>query len=519
MKTVKIVGIDLGTTNSTVSYKNDAGIVELIPNLEGDLKTPSIVSYNEGKPIVGKAAKPDLVLSPEHVVTHGKRQMSESDSDDKPIPILTDPSGAQITPVDFSAAIISYLKKSAEVHLGCEVDSLVVTVPAYFKEFARRNTIAAAVIAGFKEDNVKLLDEPVSAAIYYGLEKARNERIVVVDFGGGTLDISVIEINGTNIKAIITDGDSELGGSNYTEAMLNDMDAAGKRAGFDISADLATFYQNRDKAREAKEMLARRDSVTLIPQADGQRTSLSYTRQMLQESCKDFDERFLKCCKRVKAEVEKRGLKIDRVVLVGGSTRLPHVPLMVESVFAIEPSKDTDPDYVVAKGAAVWAQNKFGDPSKNIIVGSNQYLASEIKVQTVAAHAICVAAHRDKNDSNEYNCPIVPANSPLPHDFQERFSPLSPAQTSVDVKLIQGKEHELSKNSTLLRRINVPIKPSDQDGNRICINGKYTEQGILEITITDDLLGKPISDSFVHKAGLSDTEIEKKTNHLKDADK
>lgn len=516
MKKVQKIGMDLGTTYSTISYVNDAGVVELIPNMEGDLKTPSIVSYASGKPIVGKAAMPDLVLSPEFVVTHGKRQMSEATSDGKPISIIMDPSGAEITPVDSSAALISYMKQSAEAYLGYKVDRLVITVPAYFEEFPRMNTITAAVIAGFKKENVILLDEPVSAAIYYGLEKARNERIAVVDFGGGTLDISIIEIDGTNIKAVITDGDSELGGSNYDEAILNDMDSAGKKAGFQISADLATFYQNREKAQEGKEMLSRRETVTLVPTANGQRTSLSYTRKMLQKSTRDFDDRFLKCCQRVKAEAEKRRLQIDRVVLVGGSVRLPHVPSMVKSVFGIEPSRDTDPDFVVAKGAGIWVQNKFGDPDSNIIVGSKHYLASEIKVQTVAAHAICVAAHKDKNDPNEYNCPIVPANSPLPHDFTERFSPLLPSQTSVDVKLIQGKENELSSNSTLLRTVTVPIKASDKDGNRICVNGRYTEQGILEITIVDDLLGKPISDSFIHKAGLSDAEIKQKTSHLKE---
>lgn len=218
MKSKKVIGIDLGTTFSEVTHVTEAGIVEVIPNLDGELKTPSIVSYANGKPVVGKAAAPDSILVPKFVIKCGKRQMSEPTHDGKPIPISTVPNGEELTAVDSSAAILAYLKKSAETYLGCKVDSVAVTVPAYFKAFARNNTKAAAKIAGFKE--VKILDEPVSAAIFYGLEKGRNEKVGVVDFGGGTLDITLVEIAGSSVKALITDGDAETGGTNYDEAIL-----------------------------------------------------------------------------------------------------------------------------------------------------------------------------------------------------------------------------------------------------------------------------------------------------------
>ena len=507
----KVIGIDLGTTFSEVTHITAAGTVEVAPNLDGDLKTPSVVSYASGKPIVGKAAAPDSLLAPEFVITCGKRQMSEATHDGKPMPISTGPNGEELTAVDSSAAILAYLKESAETYLGCKVDSVAVTVPAYFKEFPRNNTIAAAKIAGFTD--VRILDEPVSAAIFYGLEKGRNEKVLVVDFGGGTLDITLVDIAGSNIKALITDGDDEMGGSNYNEAILNFMyQRAGKASGGQAADnDLATRFQNLDKAREAKEMLSRRESTTLVVEIDGQRISVELDRKMLKTIGKEFDDRLLECCERVNRTLTEKGHKVDRIILVGGSSRLPQVAAIVKSVFSIEPSRDTDPDLVVAKGAAIWASLLLADSDKEIVVGGKRYLSSDIKVQRVAAHAICVAACRSKDDPNEYNCPIVPAGTPLPYEFEERFSPLHPDQTEVKIKLVLGKEGDLSINASLLRQITVPIQPSQSNTDRIRVAGKYTEEGLLEITVTDDLLGKPISDSFVHSDGLSDAEIKQKT--------
>ena len=186
------------------------------------------------------------------------------------------------------------------------------------------------------------------------------------------------------------------------------------------------------------------------------------------------------------------------------------MPEMVKSVFGIEPSKDVDPDFVVGKGAAIWAEKCFGEKTKTISVGATKYLASEIEMEIVAAHAICIAAMKDcsGNDRREYNCQLVPANESLPCEFSEHFAPANPAQRSVEIKLVQGEPGELSSKSTLLRKIAVPIKPSDNHADRINVKGKYTEQGLLEITVMDELLGQPVSDSFIYNAGLSEAEID-----------
>jgi molecular chaperone DnaK (HSP70) len=236
---------------------------------------------------------------------------------------------------------------------------------------------------------------------------------------------------------------------------------------------------------------------------------------MLREAGRPLDERFIHCCKRVADELASRGKRIDRALLVGGNCRQPHVPEMVQTVFGLEPSRDADPDLVVAKGAAIWAAVCFGSKGQTVAIGEHRYLASEIEMKTVAAHAICVAAQRDKDDPEEYNCLIVPANAPLPHEFEERFAPAKPGSSEVVVKIVQGQKDEPSKNCPLLRKVTVPIQPSDNDENRITLKGRYTEEGLIEVTVVDDLLGRPISDSFVYKAGLSDAEIDQKRKQLR----
>ena len=182
---------------------------------------------------------------------------------------------------------------------------------------------------------------------------------------------------------------------------------------------------------------------------------------------------------------------------------------MVQSVFGIEPSKDTDPDFVICRGAAIWAEKCFGEKSKTISVGGNKYLASEVEMEIAAAHAICIAAMKDcvGDDRQEYNYQIIPANEPLPCEFSEDFAPVNPSQKQVTVKLVQGEPGQPSSNSTLLRKITVPIKPSAEHADRINVKVKYNEQGLLELTVMDELLGKPVSDSFIYSAGLSDAEI------------
>ena len=507
----KEIAIDLGTTFSEVAHRNDAGIMEVIPNQDGDLKTPSIVSVANSKHLVGRAAMPDSIMSPQYVIKCSKRFMCKVTESGKPIPILTGPQNNEITAVDAAADILAYLKESAEKYLGCKVTKVVVTVPAYFDSIGRENTKAAARIAGFND--VQILNEPEAAAIYYSLEKNRDETVAVIDFGGGTLDITVMEIKGGKMKVLITDGDTELGGVNYDEANLAYMVEEAKKDGIIISADnLPDFYQALDRAREGKEMLSRREEVVIIAEAGGKRRLVQMTRETFRKITQPIDERYKQCCQRVVDQLKSSGRKIDRVLLVGGSSRLFHVPDMIREVFGMEPCCDMDPDLGVVKGAAVWAVKCFGDGSEAILIGTGSHLAKDINMQTVLSHAICVAAHRNlgSSDTKEYNCCVVPANTPLPYEFRERFAPVDPRSSSVAVKFVSGQPDQLSRDCPLLHEVKVPIRPSDKHADRIIVEGKINEEGVVNITVKDELLDKPVTDSFVHTAGLTKAEIDQK---------
>lgn len=514
---MKPIAIDLGTDFCKVAHITKSGTVEPIPNKDGDLKTPSIVAWTGAKPAVGKGALPDLILNPKHVARRTKRYMGKNTDSGKPIPLTPDPNGNEHTAVDTAAAILAYLKDSAETYLGEKVDAAVITVPANSDAAARDNTKAAARIAGFAQ--VVLEDEPVAAGTYYELEKGRDENAVVVDFGGGTTDLTFIEKEGKQVKATLTENDADLGGGNYEEAMLEWECNEAKPQGIEISAeeDLATFYQNLDRVRDGKEMLSRNEEVTLVAEADGKRLPIKFTRQMLRKVGQPLDERFVNCCKRLREKIQSQGKRIDRVLLVGGSTRLPHVPEMVKEVFGMEPSRDTDPDFAVVKGAALLSAKHFGDKNQVLNVGPHRYLVAEICVKKVAAHAICVAACRKKpeDDGTEYNVEIVPAGILLPHDFEERFAPHRPGQSSILVKVVQGEPEAPSDNCPIIRKFTVPIQPCTEDLERILLKGRYTEEALIEMTVVDDLLNKPINVSFTYKAGLTDAEIDDKRDQLR----
>ena len=360
------------------------------------------------------------------------------------------------------------------------------------------------------------MDEPEAAALYYGLDKATDQTILVIDTGGGTTDVTAIEIIGGSVRCLFTDGDAELGGTNYDEVILQLMckEAANKGVVIVAEKDLATFYQNLDHAREGKEMLSRREEVTVIAEGDGQRIPVKLTRKILQRAAKPLNDRLVACCQRVLNQVKAKGKTIDRTLLVGGNSRQPQIPENVRRICGMEPARDADPDLAIAKGAAIYAEICFGSKDRQLVIGPHRYLAQEIKLQTVAAHALCVAARKHKDNPQEYNCVIVPAGTPLPHEFEERFSPAEAGQHDVLVKIVQGKADEPSSSASLLREIRVPIAPSDKDENRITVKGRYTAEGRLELTVVDALSGREVSDSFVHTPGLSDAEIQQKRDAM-----
>lgn len=451
------LGIDLGTTTTQMAILDDTGTAKVVPNMDGDLTTPSIVSLADKNPLVGRAAKQDKFLDPERVAELFKRYMHV----DPPPSVVTSANGTEFTPVMLSAELLHYMKESAERLTGRTFKRTVIGVPAYFEQPARRATKQAGLVAGFEE--VHIVDEPTLAATFYGLAKGRAAKIAVFDFGGGTFDISIMEVKeGGQIDPLAVDGNFERGGSNIDEALFQLAREFVSSQGGELSPekDLAEWLEVLDRCKEAKEALARRDTAVIPLRIGEQRTSMELTYDQLKEQCEDIIEDLRQCCKRALEKAELNASEIDAILLVGGSTRLRFIPELVREIFGKDPVTDADPDRTVASGAAIVAAACFGKPNQEIIVENKKYLASAVRPQTtIAPRDLCVAAVTRKGggDTDEYNVAIIPAGSRLPYDAREYFSPIEAGTKAVHVKLYDGHAGELSKNCTPLQEAEVQV--------------------------------------------------------------
>ena len=510
------LGIDLGTTTTQMAVLDETGAAKVIPNADGDLTTPSIVSVAGKNPVAGRAARQDKFVEPERVAELFKRYMHV----DPPPALVTAADGTQFNPVMLSAELLHYQKHSAERLTGYTFKKAVIGVPAYFEQPARLATKQAGLVAGFEE--VHIVDEPALAAIFYGLAKGKAARIAVFDFGGGTFDISIMEAkDGGQIEPLAVDGDPECGGSNVDEAIFQQVREFVSSKGGELSTekDLAEWLEVLDRCKEAKETLARRDTAVIPLRIGEQRTSMELTYNQLKGLCHDIIDNLRQCCQRA---LEKAGLQpsqIDSVLLVGGSTRLRFVPELVREIFGKDPVTDADPDLTVAKGAAIVSAACFGKPDQTILVEDKKYLASAVRPQiTIAPRDLCVAAITPKKGSKgEFNVPIIPVGSRLPYEAKERLSPVDAATRAVRVKLYDGHAGERSEDCTPLQEAEVQVQPTDEANNtdRIEFAIHMDAEGLVHIDVRDTLLNKPVPIRFKLDTGLSDSDIEEARKQLR----
>jgi len=504
------LGIDLGTTTSQMAVLDKTGIPTVLPNLDGDLTTPSLVSVATKPPVVGKTAKADRMLNPTMFAELFKRYMHVV-----PAPcIVSSPDGTEYTPILLSAELLHFMKKGAEKLLGTNISKAVIGVPAYFEEPARRATKQAGLIAGFEQ--VHLVPEPTLAATYYGLAKGEDAKIAVFDFGGGTFDISILHAKEDGqIEPVAVAGDPECGGSNADEAIFQDVREFIRQKGghLDPEKDLAEWLEVLDRCKEAKEMLAHKDTAVIPLRVGDQRIPMELTYERLRELCEPIIETLRRCCKKALEKASLEPSQIDKVALVGGSTRLRFIPELVREIFGKDPVTDTGPDLAVARGSAIVAAAYFGRPDAELIVEGRKYLASAVKPQvTIAPRDLCVAAITKTQDGNktEYNVPIIPAGSRLPYQATKYFTPTKAHATRVGVKLYDGHAGERSDNYTPLQEAQVEIQPTDWASNddRIEFNVSMDIEGLVDIKVRDKLLNKPVPIKFKFVTGLSDGEIE-----------
>jgi molecular chaperone DnaK len=506
----KIIGIDLGTTNSCVAVL-EGGEPKVIPNEEGARTTPSVVAFTKsGERLVGQVAKRQAITNPENTIFSIKRFMgrryNEVSDELKMVPFKVSQQGDHVgvvaqgkeyTPPEISAMILQKLKKSAEAYLGETVTEAVITVPAYFNDAQRQATKDAGKIAGL--DVKRIVNEPTAAALAYGLDKKKDETIAVYDFGGGTFDISILEVGEGVIEVKSTNGDTHLGGDNLDQRIVDWLIAEFKQEqGLDLGSkgNEMALQRLRDAAEKAKiELSTTIETEINLPFVTADATGPKHlvrklTRAKLEQLVEDLLDRSLEPCKKAITDAGVTIDKIDEVVLVGGQTRMPKIQEMVKKLFGREPHRGVNPDEVVAIGAAVQAGVLAGEVKDLLLLDVTPLTLS---IETLGGVATS----------------MIPRNTTIPTKKTETFSTAADSQMEVEVHVLQGERPMAAQNRTLGKFKLAGIPPAPRGVPQIEVTFDIDANGILNVTAKDNATGKDTRITITSSSGLSKEEIER----------
>jgi molecular chaperone DnaK len=504
----KIIGIDLGTTNSVVSVM-EGGEPHVITNLEGNRTTPSVVAFtgDDGR-LVGAPAKRQAVTNPSRTVFSIKRFMgrrhSEVADEEKTVPytlfggpdelVKVELDGKQYTPPEISAMVLSYLKEAAEAHLGEKVTRAVITVPAYFNDAQRQATKDAGTVAGLEV--MRIINEPTAATLAYGLDKKASGRVAVYDLGGGTFDVSILEIGDGVFEVLSTSGDTHLGGDDFDEVLIDHVaDEFKKEAGIDVRQDPMALQRLKEACEKAKcELSSAMQTDINLPfitaDASGPKhLQQTLTRAKFEQLTRSLVERTKQPCLQAIKDANLDPSKIDEVILVGGSTRIPAVQTVVQEIFQREPNKSVNPDEVVAVGAAIQGGILGGEVSDVVLLDVTPL---SLGIETLGG--VC----------NK----LIERNTTIPTSKSQIYSTASDNQPGVEIHVLQG-EREFAKDNRPLGKFTLEgIAPAPRGVPQIEVTFELDANGILDVKAVDKGTGKEQKIRIESSSGLSKDEIE-----------